>query len=177
MIQIRKGVFETNSSSTHSICISKAPVITYPKRVDFYTGNYGWGRNTVCDTASYLYTALYQMKDKVRMSELKKILNKHGVECNFHKPKSDDDFYMDCGIDHCYELSDFISELFSDEDLLMRYLFSSDSHVHTGNDNGCGPEYEDPAYEAESRVCGDDCEMIDNPLHDPEHYNYFFKGN
>ena len=32
-----------------------------------------------CITASYLYTALYQMKDKKRISELKKILNKHGV--------------------------------------------------------------------------------------------------
>ncbi len=57
MIQIRKGTFETNSSSTHSICISKEPVTKYPKSIHFYLGRYGWEQDTVVDTASYLYNS------------------------------------------------------------------------------------------------------------------------
>lgn len=41
MYQIRKGVFETNSSSTHSICISKTPVKNLPEFVRFVPGEYG----------------------------------------------------------------------------------------------------------------------------------------
>ena len=35
MKTIRKSVFETNSSSTHSICITKNPVNILPKAIHF----------------------------------------------------------------------------------------------------------------------------------------------
>jgi len=35
MKQIRKGVFETNSSSTHSICIAKDVELTLPSSINF----------------------------------------------------------------------------------------------------------------------------------------------
>ena len=37
MRQIRQDVFETNSSSTHSICISKEPVNVIPKKKYIFT--------------------------------------------------------------------------------------------------------------------------------------------
>jgi len=33
MIVVRKGVFETNSSSTHSICIAKTNKINIPEKI------------------------------------------------------------------------------------------------------------------------------------------------
>lgn len=60
MIQIRNGVFETNSSSTHSICISKKPVDADGCHVDFHFGEFGW-ENDDADVADYLYTAIYEL--------------------------------------------------------------------------------------------------------------------
>lgn len=57
-IIIRNGIFETNSSSVHSICISKKPVENVKgKKIAFYLGEYGWENETV-DTTDYLYTAI-----------------------------------------------------------------------------------------------------------------------
>ena len=55
MKQIRTSVFETNSSSTHSIAISKKPV-TIGKYIYFGIGEFGW-ENDCVNTADYLYTA------------------------------------------------------------------------------------------------------------------------
>lgn len=58
MIQIRKGVFETNSSSTHSICISKEKVNAKDvagKKVHFGLGDYGWEFTCVNDCGPDYY--------------------------------------------------------------------------------------------------------------------------
>ena len=58
MKQIRKGVFETNSSSTHSICIAKDAELTIPQSLHFSFGEFGWECDTlysVSEKASYLY--------------------------------------------------------------------------------------------------------------------------
>lgn len=39
--QIRRCVFETNSSSTHAICIAKDGY-ELKDHIDFHTGEYGW---------------------------------------------------------------------------------------------------------------------------------------
>lgn len=41
MRQIRNNVFETNSSSIHSIAISKEPVAGLPESIYFCLGGYG----------------------------------------------------------------------------------------------------------------------------------------
>ena len=56
MRQIRKGTFETNSSSTHSLAIPKDSV-KYPKSISFHLGEFGWGWEEE-DPADYLYTAI-----------------------------------------------------------------------------------------------------------------------
>jgi hypothetical protein len=179
MKQIRNNVFETNSSSTHSICISKKPV-TIGKNIYFGIGEFGW-ENDCVNTADYLYTAiLVQDECDELLGKLKKILDKYSIEYNFERPRyhtCDDGYkWLEYGyIDHSDELQEFLSIILSDEDMLMRYLFG-DSCVYTGNDNqddnpsGCNIA-EDTYYDWDKRV------MVANPYHDTENYDYFYKTN
>lgn len=179
--QIRNSVFETNSSSTHSIAISKKnPVIG--KYIHFRIGEFGW-ENDCVDTADYLYTAILEQNDSDELLEqLKNILDGYSIEYEFEEPKYIDSEsgykWLDYGyVDHSNEAREFIFAVLGNEDLLMRYLFG-DSSVYTGNDNqdscpaGCNIadrttwEYENGKY----------VEKL-NPYHDPENYDYFYKGN
>lgn len=188
MIQIRQGVFETNSSSTHSIVIPKKTDKT-AQYIEFHIGEYGWENEKVLDTPSYLYTAILYTETKdgavEKIQRIKDVLNAHGIGYSFEKPKYDNRYYdyeyLDNGyIDHGNELCDFIDTILDDEDMLLRYLF--DGVVYTGNDNqdeqpaGCNiasdgywKYYKD----------GDDWKekWVDNPYHDEDNYDYFYKGN
>ena len=145
MIQIRHNVFETNSSSTHSIAIPKDCEAV--NHVIFSTGEFCWGWNKV-DAADYLYTAIYDMAEteleaQEKIEKIKNILEKHNITYHFGKVESHiwhdeydnkDYFCLDNGyIDHGYELKEFVDELFNDEDKLVRFI--SGGLVFTGNDN------------------------------------------
>ena len=181
--QIRSSVFETNSSSTHSIAISKAPVVI-GKNIRFNIGEFGW-ENGCADTADYLYTAILEQDNSNELlNKLKKILDRYSIEYVFEEPKYQTSYdgkhtWMTYGyIDHGYELKDFLDAILSNEDLLMRYLFGY-SAVYTGNDNqdsspsGCNIA---EAYYWEEDENGHYVEML-NPYHDPINYEYFYKGN
>lgn len=170
MIQKRLSVFETNSSSVHSICISRKPY-KLPDKVYFTLGEYGWD-NAYPDPASYLYTALVSMELEHYIDELKDILDSHGVAYSFEE-LSDDASPWDYYIDHCGELRKMIFDLFMDEDRLLRYLFSPETFIHTGNDNdgSCPMETEPRLYDWDN-----DC-YIPNPDYDPENFEYYEKGN
>ena len=183
MKQIRRNVFETNSSSTHSIAISKKPV-TIGKFIHFGIGEFGW-ENGCANPADYLYTAILEQNNHNELlDKLKEILDKYSIEYEFHEPlwhKSSygDGVWLEYGyIDHSYELGEFLDTILSDEDLLMRYLFG-DSTVYTGNDNqdddpsGCNIADKYVYVEDEK---GNYVEQL-NPYHDPENYDYFYKGN
>lgn len=144
MIQIRSNVFETNSSSTHSICIPKNTKTTV-NHVNFTLGDFGWENNTVYNTASYLYTAIlsgYNYDEAMeRLDRLTDILNRHNITYKFEKPKWEYDKYdgtrylsLNSGyIDHPWETHELVEALLDDEDMLLRYL--SEGVVYTGNDN------------------------------------------
>ena len=181
MKQIRRNVFETNSSSTHSICISKAPVIV-GEYVLFGIGEYGW-ENDCVDIVDYLYTAILEQTDRDELlTKLKNILDNHNIKYKFKTPKywtaSSGNKYLDNGsIDHAGGTREFIDAVLSDDDMLMRCLFG-DRCVYTGNDNqDCHPSGCNIADEIIWEY--DDGKYIEkpNPYHDPEHYNYFYKGN
>lgn len=192
MRQIRQNTFETNSSSTHSICISKNPVVDVRnKHVYFGSGEFGWSTDTVTDTASYLYTAMvtaYSPQEfREKLEKLKNILDKYGITYDFspvEEIKSDYNpdysylvFTRDeyASVDHAAECIPFIESLLNDEDMLLRYLFG-DSCIYTGNDNS--NEYGDDCYRAFDTIWDDEkCEDVPNYKHDEEHYDYFFKGN
>lgn len=144
--QIRRGAFETNSSSTHAICITKSDVdkSNLPNYVEFEHGEFGWEVSeywSLYSKASYLYQAICdccydeENNKKEMLDKITDVLNKYGISCNFEPDK--DKTWGDGYIDHGYETIDFVKAVLSDEDKLLRYLFG-DSIVITGNDNGDG---------------------------------------
>lgn len=175
---IRNGMFETNSSSVHSICISKKPVDDVKgKKINFYLGEFGWDNESV-DVADYLYTAIMCRRDSDELlSKLKAILDKYNVEYTFQPEEKASRWW---GIDHSYETSDFLNAVFEDEDLLLRCLFNNDSVVFTGNDNqearydACDQSEADISYF--DRECKE-WKSKPNPYHDETKYDYFIKGN
>lgn len=149
--QIRKSVFETNSSSTHAICITKKKDnYKLPKHIDFEFGEFGWGYDEYSDThnkASYLITSIFSFSKSEtdeNLARLKNILDSHNITYSIPEPKVELDrwrgkeyFYYDIGynyIDHVGETKDFVDAILSDSEKLFRYLFG-DSFIITGNDN------------------------------------------
>lgn len=181
MIQIRSNVFETNSSSTHSICISKKE----PKigsYVHFGLGEYGWSNREV-NPADYLYTAIMcQDGHEELLDKLKGILDSYGIMYDFEKPVYDEYGWLDNGyIDHGYDTYGFINAVLNNEDMLMRLLFNSESTVYTGNDNqegqpnGCNIADEYMwVYDNDDDWHGKE---VPNPYHDEENFDYFYKCN
>lgn len=190
MIQVRKGVFETNSSSTHSICISREHVEP-ADFIYFCLGNFGWDNDKV-SAKDYLYTAIMTMYNwEEELDKLKSILDEYGVNYEFEEPEfryynyghGDEGYYLENGsIDHCCEVWPFVENVLNDEDLLIRLLFGN-SFVYTGNDNCC--ENNPKCYAAKETICeyyqDENGELhvkyLPNPNHDEEHYEYFFKSN
>ena len=191
---IRRNVFESNSSSCHSIAISKDKVPNVAgKHVYFGAGEYGWEQDCVEDTASYLHTAIVDSSTPAqyeeRINKIKEILDRYGVQYEFapvkyKKSEYNPDYeYIEFAspnsqwahVDHAYECAELINTLLSNEDLLIRYLFG-DSCIYTGNDNS-GDE-DDMCYCAVETIYDwNTREIRPNPNHDAEHYDYFFKGN
>ena len=160
--QIRKGVFETNSSSCHSICIATGLTqdhLHFPEKVTFRYGEFGWEHthiDTVEEKASYLYTAIsHIVRDSVdRWKEclmfIFETLKEYHVGCSFEgyvklepwvstygdSPQLRFSAEIDNGyIDHYEDTLALVDSLCSDKDLLLSYLFSSKSFILTGNDN------------------------------------------
>ena len=159
MRQIRKHLFETNSSSTHTIVIANDSDDEFknnlPQKIVFDVGEFGWEFKRYDDKqtrADYLFTAIIcnNMCDKY-LPIIKQTLEKWDVEAIFpdiSKKKctysnieydvlADDENRWYC-IDHCDELREFIEMVCNDEVLLMNYLFSEKSLIATGNDNDDG---------------------------------------
>lgn len=128
----RHGVFETNSSSTHSISIgSNKP--EYPnfkgEEITLEQGEFGWEIrrfHSFSKRLQYAYTyAKNYRKEGVEL--IKKLLFEH---CNCSAINESD---FEGYIDH---QSDYVcSEAFVSEDTLHNFLFSNDSYFTTDNDN------------------------------------------
>lgn len=167
--KIRKNVFETNSSSTHAVCISKKSDIPkdFQKYVNFETDGFGWEFDVYKDTntkANYLYTAMTQTLDHGKRCDaeekIKSWLGQNGIRCEFYFGRGN--------IDGGYELGKFVEFVLSSEDILLKYLFG-DSIVVTGNDNE--DDFFDYLYELDDSEEGYHCKK------DFEKYKIFEKGN
>lgn len=144
--QIRRNLFETNSSSVHSIVITKEPLSNIPESLCITRKEFGWENRTyvnIENRVSYLYTGILgcfkNEEQESYVNRLIEFLKKFGIEVEIDHD-NDSDWY---GIDHVYELTDFIKDIFNDEDYLFNYLFSPTSYIRTGNDNEDPNPYDD----------------------------------
>ncbi len=147
--QKRRNVFETNSSSVHTITISKQGYdkSKIPESIAFTFDEFGWEVGKLCslqDKASYLYTALNDVTDRGKYIEfIKNTLKSVGCVAAFEEKKGNS--YWENGyIDHSESLGSFLGKVFENEDSLLRYLFGTGC-IYTYNDN---MNYEDlPFYD------------------------------
>ncbi len=158
MKQNRQGLFETNSSSVHTIVITKNNNIEIPKDLppilEMETVDFGWEIDRYNDFSSklqYLYNACEDCE--TYKPRLDAFLSEIGIEMVDYTPGY---------IDHGYNTADFLEFVFSDINNFKRYLFSSDSFIQTENDNGC---IMDEVNEVEEWYSSD------------PRYDVFFKGN
>lgn len=140
-MSIRKGTWETNSSSTHAMVIKKETPLNLPKEIHFNLGEFGWETEKYNDTyakASYLYTALYElfeddpMEFAKHMKKIEEVLKENNIEVVWQKIDPNGYYY----IDHGYNLAEFVEELLANKQLLLSWLFNADSILVTSNDNG-----------------------------------------
>ena len=160
MKTIRKGIFETNSSSTHALVIDTNGSMNIESPLVFRFGEFGWDFDVYScpeDRASYLWTYLvynyydYDKKSYEKVYEwrdkLKNVLESEGIECEFEDPETNDTGY----IDHGSELQGLFEDMIdNDPDKLMRYLFGAGSTIYTGNDNEDEGQYDDEIERAEN---------------------------
>lgn len=133
MRKIRTGIFETNSSSVHCICISNdGDNILTGNVLRCETNEFGWEYGMYSDVynkADYLLTMIYcsEHSDEY-LEKLRSVLLKHGIEL----AEKETSYYY---IDHCYEWGNTLEELLNNEKLLMDFLFNPKSYIETTNDN------------------------------------------
>lgn len=144
-IQIRKGVFETNSSSIHAINIFRGyNEKNIPESIVVRPGEFGWECDTYYDfesKLSYLYTWCLNLMSKDEAEyKITQALNNLGVkEVEFEECS---DWYEEGYIDHSEELySKDLNIIF--ENYFGDFIFGDSSYIETGNDNSDIEVYED----------------------------------
>lgn len=152
MIQIRNGIFETNSSSVHAISVCTKLPKELPDHIELRCEEYGWEMG-IRSLPNYIFTACAQMN---RADQLADMLDQIGVTYTMIPSlqtiakEHDEQGYLSydpCYIDHCWGLEDFLDAILCDDGLFICAMFNPASQVETGNDNGEGSP--DP-------ICGDD---------------------
>lgn len=133
MLKIRCGCFETNSSSTHAICIPKTGITCKGTRFYFYLGEYGWESSEYVDPVSYFYTYLADRyyddtEFEEKCNQLKQLLLNNGADSVTFEDRKDKWYY----IDHREELDTLFDEMLENIDLLLRFF---NAEIITGNDN------------------------------------------
>lgn len=141
MKKIRKGVFETNSSSTHSICVAKDMELIIPEKLHFGFGEFGWEEDrlsSIGEKASYLYTGLFSNQRNDDIEKIISILKSKGIDITVEEPIYTDGSKWASNegyVDHANELTEFLDAICTSEEKLMSFLFSPFSFILTGNDN------------------------------------------
>jgi hypothetical protein len=110
MIKIRKHVFETNSSSTHSIIPGNKDYIdaSVEQKITIFPGEFGWGYERINDwkrKASYLYTSALERKDaqvtEAQIALVKEVIEDYTKsEVTFLKLESPGGFFDEGYVDH-----------------------------------------------------------------------------
>ena len=138
---IRSNVFETNSSSVHTITISN----NFPQSIDNYIffdrGEYGWEweiYNSSQDKANYLYECMIDLfyhnnSLKEKCDRIREELALYKVGCDFAEVNENNLF--EGYVDHGSQNEELVNYLLDNPDKLIDYLFNDTSYIATGNDN------------------------------------------
>lgn len=144
MKKIRNGMFETNSSSSHSIILNKGRITDKlnPDKygiLKIYPDEFGWDIMDYTDAytkASYCLTYAKQAKNKKWENMLRKVLLRHtqAKEVEFIQ---DNNMYPWGYIDHQSgpEEMGACTPVFNSESDLANFIFNPECILHTDNDN------------------------------------------
>ena len=135
MIKIRNGCFETNSSSVHTLVISRNMPKVLPPSITFHIKEYGWeikAYDDMQDRADYFYTAACSICGYDVRGEVKEKLIPYGVQVDFS--------YYDSPSFSIYEKSHYwfidrwVDCLFLRKDALQEFfaigkLFEQENHA------------------------------------------------
>ena len=188
MFSIRYDIFETNSSSTHSLAVPKK-VEYIPSDIRFHFGDFGWELEDDIDPANYLYTGIVTGSQETRekyLPKLKEVMERNNIKAKYadyelssYKWGDKVEYYVnsDYGyVDHGENLIQFLEWLFEDDDRVLRFI--SDGLVFTGNDNNDESSY---FINRNKKVLYDWETGEDRPNHyymeNCEDYDWFYKGN
>lgn len=153
MKKVRKGQFETNSSSTHAISISKGDgdviydSLEIPEDGTYVVtgGEFGWEWKLYSDPETKISYAYEDNRDSYdRLDMLKRVIMEH-------TGAKDVVFMEETGgyIDH--QSMGTSQDAFESDETLKRFLFDPRSILYTGNDNSNPPSgfpnYSDEDYE------------------------------
>ena len=142
MIQVREGVFETNSSSTHAICIHKQKDLAIPSYMYFGLEDLEDYKeyNLLQKRANYLNTIMYICCNKTeyinRRNEINQMLHYYGIKTEWAKvdwdKAGDPDYDLYSIKDSCSGV--MLNTITKDEKLLIQYLFGENSNIIAGYD-------------------------------------------
>lgn len=135
MINIRQSVFETNSSSMHSLSIIGSDRINKGITSDTIVeyGEFGWGYDTLdtpIEKISYLITQYQNQEDMIDMIK-RAFKNYTGFELIIRE--SSDNWYPKGYIDH--ESLGMICEYITDENSIVDIVFNDKYTIVIDNDN------------------------------------------
>jgi hypothetical protein len=150
MKKIRNAVFETNSSSTHSISVSEVNSDELMDNIMFMNeddnvvvnpGQFGWEQEVYNDSAtkaSYMLTYIknYCGEREAEFEEMFKEVIKGQTGCNdviFNE--SGDQYYAFGYIDHQSSSGNAYHWVFEDKETLRQFIFNKESILETDNDN------------------------------------------
>lgn len=145
--QVRQGCFETNSSSTHAICIADTvnleEVLQNIKEYSdgiytFQLGGYGWDQDEYGRVGDYLYTIAHSDKELFETFKQKaeEYFEAEGILVEFEDEKGADrwGYRTYHYVDHGWERKYIVEWALESKDNFFRTVLGN-SMVFTGNDN------------------------------------------
>ena len=142
-VQVRDGVFETNSSSTHAFNVFNSTEkyeIPESIHIDLNEHSFGWECDTyydICNKLAYLCILADDYADESKgqeqLEKLKALIYAAGVKDLEIIPAKEGNWntYVDHGNNATYILDDMLEN----PDILYDFLFNPLSYIETGNDN------------------------------------------
>lgn len=138
-VKIRRGFFETNSSSSHGICVDLISDFQVPSAIYFRFNSFGtfFGPyNDLMMNPSYLYTGFYHYNYYWFFTRIIPMLEKNNIQVFYEDVE-------DISFDHYFDavwFGSFFDLISKDELLLKQFLFSSRSFL-TGGEYGSDDKF------------------------------------